>query len=302
MQKLFNDIGEFFVRNDKLWPPIITGCVTVSVFLFTIWKDKIKDGRKKRNESKQKSIYLLNLLEDASGHLSQQIENNKSALEELSSSPTEFALVTYLPINYLDRLSKILANDAYFSAFNTSYKRLKESERIRIYNDLAIDVDLFHGNLTELYRYIEKSSAHFDTAKDNYFVNSKTLLKNLSDLHLELDNNNTDTIDRDELLSKLDKLDHQSIISALVNRDMINLDSYIRALHEALATFLIPDFLYIKKVTSLCQDCQNVNEQYHTLLNSNMVLAESITALNLSIKTTLDDFVRKIDVLKSIKK
>ena len=136
MQKIFYDIGEFFVGNEKLWPPIITGCVTISIFLFTIWKDKIKEGRKKRNENRQKSVYLLNLIEDASEHLNQQILNNKSALDEIESEPTEFALLNYLPINYLDRLSKVLANDAYFSAFNARYKLLKESERIRIYNDM----------------------------------------------------------------------------------------------------------------------------------------------------------------------
>ncbi|SHM44059.1 hypothetical protein [Chryseobacterium polytrichastri] len=303
MEILFNNLSTFFERQEKLWPPIITGCVTISIFLFTIWKDKIKDNRKKRSETRQKSTYLFNLLQDASNHINEQLGNNKIIITQLERSPTEFALLTYLPIDYLQRLSLVLANDSYFAAFNAEYNGIDEQKRIRLYNDLAIDIDLFYGYLTELYRYIERSATHYEKAKESYFINIKILLKNLADLHYKLDTDSTEDMDREELLGKLNKIDSEEMFKVLADKDMVQLkEQFITPIHGMLAGFLIPLFSYTTSVTSLCQDCQNVNEQYHGLLNANIGLKESIIELNKNMLQTLDSFKTKLGTLEITKR
>ncbi|ATP56246.1 hypothetical protein CPT03_07070 [Pedobacter ginsengisoli] len=284
--------------SDKLLPPIITGLVTISIFLFTIWKDKIKDNRKRRKENSQKNVYLLNLLQDTIQHIEGQIQHNKVLINDLRASPTSASILTYMPIKYLDRLSAVLANDSYFAAFNNIYSKIDEEKRIKIYNDLAIDIDLFHGYMTELYIYIEKGSEYYENFKSNYFEASKLLIRNLGDLHLKVSGPDRKDMDTEELSSVLDKFNYEDIINALKTHDMIYMNKLVGQLQQKLVSLLVPLFLYEKSVTSLCTDCQNANEQYHGLINGNNNLRESVEQLNITMQHTLTDFKQKLSMMK----
>lgn len=177
---------------------------------------------------------------------------------------------------------------------------LSTQQRIRIYNDFAIDVDVLQGMMTELRRFLAKATGHYEEFHNRYIKACGKLVKAINDLQFRLSTNPVEDMDTDDLRTVLNQIDTNGLITALRTRELPIVHDMVGEIQAGLQYLLRPDFSRYQSANNLHQDCEDANREYKSLVNSNIALSASIAALNDSLHDRLSTFSEKLKLLKGI--
>ncbi|WP_138765740.1 hypothetical protein [Pedobacter xixiisoli] len=273
--------------------------VAIIFFLFSIWKDYDREKRKEQKENSQRNIHLLNLLEDAYLNVEQQYAINSKTIAQIRKKPTEAAPLDFLPTGYLTRLSSALANDSYFTAYNYSYAHINQQQRMKIYNDFSMDLDRLQTRLAELHSYPKSSAEILDNYRESYLQKARTLLTELTELLIQLEEDIAENQDKEELTRTLYNIDTDKMFQAIAEGDIIKLDDeFVGSIHLMLSGLLRPDSAYLKEIMKMCDICQQTTEEYQNLLHTNLALAQRLAQLNGSLEETIGSFGKKLVLVR----
>jgi hypothetical protein len=154
------------VQPTSFFDKILPSLIGTGTALFLFWLTTIKDKRKTKKDKKEvitdRVEYTKALINTVISTSQQIITLLKKQVLVIRETPSEFHLLTFVPLTDFTRLINALSNEDFFISFNKYFK--DETDRVKIYNTVVSRVDYLFAELSEL-KIMQEKASDYDFAR-----------------------------------------------------------------------------------------------------------------------------------------
>jgi hypothetical protein len=258
---------------------------TIWALYRTFKQDKKKEEVKRIQFQKEKLKYFQSLLRTITSGLKLQIEHFKSYAIKIKNNPVDLPLLTYVPLNELDRIVNKLNQEDYYHSFLGEFgdNQIVVDE----FRDIISTLNYFDGNLLIIKDSLKKS---FD-----FDYERKISLKNIIDKSMD---------DAAALLINNDIIQSHNALWNFINTQMIefhekttdkaDLKFYYENFVEPLKNGLIEYAVTIPLAHYLIIQLKNATMLYHSIQSHNTNVADDFENWNTTMNIEYDKYLGRI--------
>src|ERR1700748_787711 len=146
------------ILNSSIFSALIAATISILVLAITIIYNKRERERQDRENTRKKLLYFAATIKPIISYSTAQIANIRAQVAAIRDKTRDTRLMSFVPKNELEKITKRLDEELFFHAFTTHYKPYSQS--VRGFKNITAAIEYQDLQMDQLLDMVKISMAH----------------------------------------------------------------------------------------------------------------------------------------------